>query len=269
MEVIRDVMTPAPPAPVTPAAPLIVPPPSLASWEMYFKFYGPDVPLPVAMAWTKEESGGIPCAIGDLPPPGATQPREYGLAQLNVGDPSNVKIGTAQALRPMCAFGTTQEEWKAATHPTTPAARALMAQARKRWESLTRPMTEGEKIEHVVAAIELMRHCAKIATKYLGGDQLVNQGGGGVWNAADFWRLAKCYHFSSAVCNEFPQVQAALGRLPTWLEFKDGANDISLAYTRVGSNGKEYHPYSQSWLDGGWRNVDVVGDAMLSKDPNI
>ena len=262
MQVVRDVTAPAP---VTPAAPLVVPPPTLASWALYFKIYGPDVPLPIAMAWTKEESGGIPCAIGNLPPPGATQPQEYGLAQLNAQDPSNLKIASAQALRPMCGFGTTPEQWKAAMHPTTPAARALKAEAMKTWQTMLRPMTEGERIEHAVAAIELMRHCAAMATKYLGGDRLVNQAGGGVWSAPDFWRLAKCYHFSSAVCNEFPQVQASLGRLPTWIEFKEGANDISLAYV----NDRGVHPFSQAWLDNGWRNVDVVGDAMLNTEPNI
>src|SRR4051812_35798145 len=50
--------------------------PTLDSWMTLFKIYGPDVPVPVVRAWLTEESGGNPCAIGGLPPAGATQPQE-------------------------------------------------------------------------------------------------------------------------------------------------------------------------------------------------
>lgn len=233
--------------------------PTLESWMPYFLLYGPDVPSAVQRAWTKEETGGNPCGIGNLPPAGATQPQEYGLAQLNVEDASNVKIATPAALRQMCGTGPT---WKPGM------TKAEKTEAIHAWQAVTRPLTEAETIEHAVAAIALMRHCAQMATKYLGGDRIVNQGGGGTWNGPDFWRLAKCYHGSSAVCNVFPIVENKLGRLPTWLEFKDMANDISLAHTEI-RDGKPYHPYGQAFLDSVWKNAETVGDALLDPAAKI
>jgi hypothetical protein len=54
--------------------------PSLESWRELFVIFGPDMPIEVEMAWAGEESGGNVCAIGELPPPGASQPQEYGIA---------------------------------------------------------------------------------------------------------------------------------------------------------------------------------------------
>jgi hypothetical protein len=198
--------------------------PSVKAWRTKFLELGPDVPIDAAEAWIAEESEGNPCAIGEEPPAGATQPQEYGIAQLNAKDPTNLAIASPEKLRGngLCGIGPGQ------------------------WQKQLRPMTEGEKYAHASAAIQLMRHCASKAREYLGSDS--------GWGVPDFWRLAKCYHASSAVANLFPAIRKQMGRAPSWSEFQDVAQRVSLA-----------HGYSQKFLDRVFLNSNKVGNALIGK----
>ena len=207
--------------------------PTLESWRTYFLMFGPDVPIAISMKWTEIESGGNHCGVGD-PNGSRNPPKEYGLAQLNADDPSNHAIATQEELRGSCGIGPGH------------------------WQNVVRPITEAERIKNATAALGLMRHCSAIATKFLGGDQVANQGGGGVWSAPDYWRLAKCYHASSAVANLFPIVAKALGRTPSWLEFKEHANTLALA-----------HGFGQPWLDRIWRNADKLASALVQPGAGV
>lgn len=206
---------------VPPAAPTVVPPvytpamtysPTLESWRNAFTVFGVDIPIGVSMSWTATESGGNPCSVGETPQPGAAEPQEYGLAQLNAKDPTNLAIATSQSLRGMCGIGP----------------------SRAQWEALTRPLTEAEKIQHVNAAVGLMRHCRDQAIHTLGTSN--------AWGLVDTWRLAKCFHAAPAVAKLYTNVAKQLGRQPTWDEFKDGALKIALAngYSKAYVEGKVY-----------------------------
>lgn len=200
--------------------------PTVRQWRTQLIAIGFDIPIDAAEAWLAEESGGNICAIGETPPPGASQPQEYGLAQLNAKDPDNIAIASPEALRGngLCGSGPSRAEW----------------------EKQLRPMTEAEKYTQAAAAIQLMRHCASKARAYLGSDS--------GWGTPDFWRLAKCYHASSAVANLFPAIVKQMNRKPTWLEFEDIASRIALS-----------HGFSQHFLDRVWLNSNAVGNALLGK----
>lgn len=199
--------------------------PTVQSWRQKFIELGPDVPLDVAFEWIAEESGGRPCDIGEEPPPGATQPQEYGIAQLNAKDPTNLAIATPESLRGngLCGIGPGN------------------------WRKQLRDTTEGEKYAHAGAAIGLMRHCRDKALELLGGDH-------SKIDTLNLWRFAKCYHASSAVCGLLPAIRKQMGRNPGWDEFQDIASRISLA-----------HGYTQHFLDRVWLNANRVGNALIQR----
>lgn len=203
--------------------------PTLESWRPYFVMLGPDMPIEAEMKWTAIESAGNPCGIGSTPAPGATQPQEYGLGQLNAKDPSNLAIATPQSLRDgLCGVG-----------PGL-------------WQVCLRPLTDADYVKHATALLGIMRHCADMANGYLGrpaGTMSTAWPTG--WRAPDFWRLAKTYHASSAVANLFPGIQKSLGRQPSWSEFKAHANTIALA------NG-----FTQPYMDRVWHNAEQLGAAI-------
>jgi hypothetical protein len=211
--------------------------PTLESWRTYYQIYGNDIPTAAAMAWTSEESGGNVCAIGSVPQPGQTMPQEYGLSQLNAQDPSNLKIATPQVLRAMCRNrGTTRADW----------------------QTVERPLTEAERIEHAVASIDHMRQCREHARALVGAWP----GMSGVLGemSPDFWRYCKLYHASPALYHAAPEMIAKLGRPPaTFAEFQTYAD----AYGVAQQIGKYHQPGgTRGYLDEVWLNVARVGAAL-------
>ena len=203
--------------------------PTLESWRPYFVALGPDLPIEAEMKWTEIESNGNPCGVGTAPTGGATEPQEYGLAQLNAKDPANLAIATPQSLRDgLCGVG------------------------QGAWQVCMRPLAEADYLKHATAALGLMRLCANKANAYLGrpaGTMSTAWPTG--WRSPDFWRLAKTYHASSAVANLFPQIEKSLGRQPSWAEFRSHANAIALA-----------NHFSQKYLDRVWNNAEKLGAAV-------
>jgi hypothetical protein len=177
----------------------------------------PDVPLAVALAWIDQESGGNVCAIGSKPSPGAKYPAEYGLSQLDAGDPENVAIMSRGDARASCQnSGSTRADW----------------------EVQLRPLTDAERAMHARSALDHMRSArahARASTRGWGWDS----------NGVNMWKMAKLYHAGSAYVHLASTVATRLGR---------AARDFA-EYQALANIAGTYAGLTQKQLNRAWDNV--------------
>ena len=189
---------------------------SAREWSSLLAAMGPDIPLPMALAWIDQESAGNVCAIGNKPPPGVKYPAEYGLSQLDVNNPENVGFMSQADARASCQnAGATRGDW----------------------EVQLRPLTDVERVMHAKAALEHMRSAHTHAQAQIAG-----------WgwnpNGIDAWRMAKLWHAGPGYVKLAAPVAKEFGRPPRdFAEFQAHANAVGL---RAG--------YSQDHLNMAWNN---------------
>ena len=209
--------------------------PTMQSWKLLFDAIGPDIPGPVKMAWIAEESGGNPCAIGETPSPGAAHPQEYGIAQLNYEDPSNLAIARPEAVRAMCGSGPGM------------------------WAVMLRDMTDAEQLAEAGYALDLMRHCRDVIRPFVAGWGWSELGG-------DFWSMVKLWHASPALVKVAPAIAQQLGRAPAnFAEYQNHADAIGLA----NNLGAGHKGGSRGYLDGVWLNVARVGRSLTAPSVGV
>lgn len=213
--------------------------PTVESWRNSFLALGPDIPIAASIAWISEESGGRPCDIGGTPGPGATEPQEYGIAQLNAQDPSNVAIATPQELRGngLCGVGPSRAEWTAQL----------------------RPLTDVEQIHHASTALDLMRRCRTEIAPYVSGWGWDERG-------PDFWQMVKLWHASPALVKVAHAIAQQLGRTPhNFAEYQSHADAIGLA----NNLGAGHTGGSRGYLDSVWLNVHRIGAALAAPSAGV
>lgn len=209
--------------PETPTAPISH---SAREWSSLLAAMGPDIPLPMKLAWIDQESGGNVCAIGNKPPPGISYPAEYGLSQLDVHNPENVAIMSQADARASCQnAGATRGEW----------------------EVQLRPLTDVERVMHAKAALDHMRSAHAHALTRI-------TGWGWNPNGIDAWKMSKLYHAGPAYVNLATPVAKALGHPP-----RDFAEFQTLAHTAGLRAG-----YTQDHLTTAWNNVAHFGKRVMA-----
>ncbi len=161
-----------------------------------------NVPLPFALAWIEEESGGNPCAIGRADQKGPDGfPREMGIAQLyNPTDLRELRLSSS-ALRAYCSID--PNDLERVIRPLTPAEISVQAKA---------------AIDMVVKSRTAAEHALMAA--------------GATWrsDSRDFWRLVKLVHGLPGLVNGLSAVAKHLGRPPaSWSEFRKAIeHDVKL-----------------------------------------
>lgn len=173
-----------------------------STWEPIVGVLAPQaiIPIPFVMMWLAKESGGNPCAVGELAAVGPDgSPREIGLFQ--VYNPDDFQhLGeraadyVAYCVRP--------------------------APGQPNPQQLARPMTSDEMIAHVNLGIKEIKAKRVYAEHYLGASGVKWNAGGPM--APDYWSTVKLAHALPVILNTgLAQVTHALGRAPvTWHEFR-------------------------------------------------
>ncbi len=181
-------------------------------WAALLLAYAPlqNIPLPFAVEWLREESGGNPCDIGNpeqYGPDGA--PREMGIAQFyNPDDLQFLKITSTQ-LRAYCSPEKVPYRVKRKDGTIV----TVMGPSKE----VIRPLTSDEMQVQAKATCDKIAQSRSYAAHYaaLAG---VKWPSGGV----DFWRLVKLVHgLPGLVSSGLAHVATYLGRAPSsWAEFR-------------------------------------------------
>lgn len=184
-----------------PAAP--TPPPipkyDVAFWEVYLEPFCAEhsVSRTYAAKWLEVESGGNPCAVGNLNAKGPDgNPLEMGIAQFyNPDDLGRLKL-SGNELRAYCKPGT---------------------------QSVSRALTDGECKDQAEAAVKLIVQCRDSAEKDLAKV-------GASWGERDLAALTKLQHGLPGLSRAgLPVVTKQLGRPPaTWKEYRLTMTSVKL-----------------------------------------
>jgi hypothetical protein len=185
----------------------------------------PVIPTNFVRAWLTVESGGNPCSIGSPWENFAQGPIESGPFQLMYPHDINQAGTTVAAMRANCAMPI----------PSFPglsrnSSNAEKAQARAAAEAQARPLTEAERLKHVIAGLTYIASTMK----------LVDATGIG-WSKTDpgYWALVKAHHGASSWPAAGVQLaKQGLGHIPKdWDELVRGvqatqhasAHDVAIA----------------------------------------
>jgi len=251
-----------PPAPVAPpqqprgrAMPF-----SVSTWEPIVGVLAPQaiIPIPFVMAWIEKESGGNPCAVGELTSTGPDgSPREIGLFQ--IFNPDDFKaLGAspsdfvAYCVRP--AVGPRQRPDKNNNDG------GYLDGTAPNPQRLSRPMTSDEMVAAVAAGIAEIRKKRVYAEHYLGATNTRWNAGGPM--APDYWSTVKLAHaLPSILSSGLAQVTHALGRAPaTWHEFR-------AAYETIQPRAKYNSAVDRDHQDGYWKALQNAEDTGFSVPP--
>lgn len=152
-----------------------------------------NVPLPFAVAWEGEESGGNPCAIGSPHAKGPDgNPQEMGIMQIY--NPDDLQH-----------FGVKGSDL-----------RAYCSSDPNNLQMVTRELTEAEIAQQADLLIKMIVKSRAVAQQYLNL-------AGAHWSpdGRDFWCMVKLVHGLPGLVHGLMNVAAFLKRAPTsWAEFR-------------------------------------------------
>lgn len=206
--------------------------PQVAQWDpiVIAKAILAGVPFPFARAYLAAESGGNPCAVGELTATGPDgSPKEIGLFQ--VYNPDDFK-----------ALGVKPSELVAYCVRPAP--------GQKNPQKLARPMTAAEMERHVDVGIANILRQKSFADHYLAA-------AGYTWHpdTPDYWSAVKLVHALPVEENPgFSQVAHHLGRAPiSWREFR---TTYELIQPRARFNAAKAQAHPEQEQDGYFRALD-------------
>lgn len=166
------------------------------------------------LAWIAEESGGNPASLG--------APFEVGIFQLDLED------GPAWGASIQTLHGNFTAD---ATSQT-----------------LTRPLTDDEKLLQVTSGLAFVAHARSVAQTAL--DQA-----GLTWSADDVWCLTKLVHALPVLVTSFvPACANALGTAITWTEFRSWCENLTADQVDAINKISRYMPFGRLF-----DNAEVVG----------
>lgn len=199
------------------------------------------VPFPFGRAYLAAESGGNPCAVGELTATGPDgSPKEIGLFQIyNPDDFKALRLDpkrlVAYCVRP--------------------------APGQPNPQKLARPMTAAEMDEHVSAGIaNILRHKAKTDHTLAAN--------GYMWSpdSPDYWAAVKLIHALPVEEDPgFRQVKAHLGRAPlSWREFRTAYEQIQPRARFNAAKGDHQDGYFRALDNAEWCGQHVQPSAAIA-----